>query len=309
VSLLTTNGRRDLALYRFASFLAATLPPWLTRRGAEVIAETLAHTTGFDERRHLVAGHLRRVYGPGLPDADLDQRVAETFASYGRYWAESLRLPSLTPTQVHAGMSSDGFDDLFRARALGRGVILALPHLGGWEWGGTWLAQQGIPVSVVVEALEPPAVFDWFVDFRRSLGLEVIAVGPGAGTASVRALNANRVLCLLCDRVVGDTPGVEVDFFGETTTLPAGPLTLGHRTGAPVLPAAVYFAPGRPDHLAVVRPPVSLERTGRLRRDIEIGTQALASELEHLIRRAPTQWHLMQPNWPSDRQAMAHTPR
>jgi lauroyl/myristoyl acyltransferase len=30
-------------------------------------------------------------------------------------------------------------------------------------------------------------------------------------------------------------------------------------------------------------------------------TQSLASEREELIRAAPAQWHLMQPNWPSDR--------
>ena len=29
-------------------------------------------------------------------------------------------------------------------------------------------------------------------------------------------------------------------------------------------------------------------------------TQYLARELEYLIRRAPEQWHLFQPNWPSD---------
>jgi KDO2-lipid IV(A) lauroyltransferase len=29
-------------------------------------------------------------------------------------------------------------------------------------------------------------------------------------------------------------------------------------------------------------------------------TQLLAHELEFLIRRAPEQWHLFQPNWPSD---------
>jgi KDO2-lipid IV(A) lauroyltransferase len=30
-------------------------------------------------------------------------------------------------------------------------------------------------------------------------------------------------------------------------------------------------------------------------------TQALAKEMESLIRAAPEQWHLVQPNWPSDR--------
>jgi KDO2-lipid IV(A) lauroyltransferase len=38
----------------------------------------------------------------------------------------------------------------------------------------------------------------------------------------------------------------------------------------------------------------------RLRDDVQRITQLLASELELLIRRAPSQWHMFQPNWPSD---------
>ena len=33
-------------------------------------------------------------------------------------------------------------------------------------------------------------------------------------------------------------------------------------------------------------------------------TQDLALSLETLIRRAPEQWHLLQPNWPSDYDAL-----
>jgi phosphatidylinositol dimannoside acyltransferase len=32
-------------------------------------------------------------------------------------------------------------------------------------------------------------------------------------------------------------------------------------------------------------------------------TQELARVMEGLIRRAPEQWHLFQPNWPGDRAA------
>ena len=53
-----------------------------------------------------------------------------------------------------------------------------------------------------------------------------------------------------------------------------------------------------------MRPPVPLERAGKLRDDIARGTQLLARELEELIRAAPEQWHLLQPNWPSDRAAL-----
>ena len=78
----------------------------------------------------------------------------------------------------------------------------------------------------------------------------------------------------------------------ERAPLPAGPATGAARFGAPLLPTAVYF--DGPGHRAVVRPPVPLEG------DVTSITQALAHELEDLIRAAPEQWHLFQPNWPSD---------
>jgi lauroyl/myristoyl acyltransferase len=255
---------------------------------------------GLARRRELVGRHLRQIYGPALSERELARRVDDTFASYARYWAESLRLPSLTFAEIEAGMSFRGLNHLYEALAGGRGAIVALPHLGGWDWGGMWIAGSGHPISVVVEALQPPEVFEWFVDFRRRIGLEVIPVGPEAASACLAALGANRILGLLCDRVVGDVPGVEVELFGAPTLLPAGPVTLALRTGAPVLPTAIYFGSGGNEHLVVVRPPLELARRGRFRADVAAGTQALAGELEALIARDPTQWHLMQPYWPSD---------
>jgi phosphatidylinositol dimannoside acyltransferase len=161
---------------------------------------------------------------------------------------------------------------------------------------------------VVVEALHPADVFDWFVSFRERLGMQVISMGPGAAVACSRALVANHLLCLLCDRLVGGAAGVEVEFFGERTLLPAGPVTLALRTGAALLPCAVYFGTDSSQHVALVRPPLSLGRDGRLRDDVQRGTQLLATELEGLIRRAPTQWHLMQPNWPSDAEPLVSAP-
>ena len=63
---------------------------------------------------------------------------------------------------------------------------------------------------------------------------------------------------------------------------------------------AVYFEGGR-HHLGRVRPPIPIGREGTLREDIARITQALAHEFEELISAAPDQWHLLQPNWPSDR--------
>ena len=264
---------------------------------AEVAAAALARTMG--GRREMARRHQRRVR-PELTGRALERAVDRVFASYGRYWYESFRLPRVSPSELSAHMTYEGLGLLDEALGAGRGAVLALPHLGGWDFGGAWLASLGYQLTVVVEPLEPQEMFDWFVAFRRSLGVTVVPLGPEAGTAVLGCLRDNGVAALVSDRdLVGN--GVEVEFFGERTTLPAGPATLALRTRAALLPTTVYMTP-RGGHHGVIRPPMAVERQGSLREDVRRLTQDLAHQLEELIRRAPEQWHLFQPNWPSDRE-------
>jgi KDO2-lipid IV(A) lauroyltransferase len=250
--------------------------------------------------RRMSARHQRRVTGHSERRAER-RAVGKVFEWYGRYWIEILRLPvEVRRGSVMPNFTISGFEHVTHALEAGRGVILALPHLGGWEWAAAWMAAQDHHMLAVVEPLQPPELFEWFVRQREAIGLEVVPIGPDVSRIVLRALRDNRIVCLLSDRdLTGD--GVEVEFFGERTTLPAGPATLALRTGAALLPAAVYFGAGRGHH-GVVHPPIATSRTGPLRADIARITQCLAHEFEILIRAAPEQWHLLQPNWPSDRE-------
>jgi phosphatidylinositol dimannoside acyltransferase len=290
VQSLTFNG------YKLGSLAARLIPGPLTGPTASVMGLTFAG--GMRDNRKLIERHLTRV-NPSLSGLALRRAVQQAFDSYAKYYVESFRLPSLSARAVDRAFTRDGYHHITEALALGNGVILALPHLGGWEWAGRWMTDQGHKMTVVVEAIEPPELFEWFADLRAKLGMTVVPLGPKAGSAVLKALRGNEVVCLLCDRDI-DRSGVEVEFFGERTTLPAGPATLGIRTGAPILPVGVYFTGRQQGHHAVIRPPVPTERLGGLREDVARVTQLLAHELEWLIRRAPEQWHLFQPNWPSD---------
>lgn len=249
--------------------------------------------------RRMYARHLRRALGVEVGPLERAWWTQRSFREYARYWLEGARLPSVEPETVLARMRLPfGFQYLREGMAAGRGVIVALPHVGTWEWGGAWLALQGYPMTAVAERIEPPALFDWFLSQREAMGLTIVPLDAQAGSVMLRTLRAGGLVGLLCDRDI-EGNGVEVEFFGERTTLPAGPAALALRTGAALLPTAVYSGPGR-SHTAVIRPPVDVTRTGRLRADVARVTQDLARELEGLIRRAPEQWHLFQPNWPSD---------
>ncbi|WP_420620552.1 phosphatidylinositol mannoside acyltransferase [Candidatus Poriferisocius sp.] len=290
----------DVMLYRSGAALARRLPRSVGAALTRAISRSAYRL--LPERRFITERRLQRVCGPEMQGEALAQAVRASFESYARYWFDGARLGDLDDAEVEAGFSHQGFNYIQEAIDSGTAPILALPHLGGWEWAGTWMARiPGYPVISVVEPLEPARLFDWMVEERRRMGIDIVALGPDAVSVLIKSLRSRQVVCLLADRQVG-RGGVEVEFFGERTLLPGGPATLALRTGAAILPAAVYQ--DGPNHRGVVLPPVPAERQGRLRADVTRVTQDLAWALEELIRAAPEQWHLMQTNWPSDEEAL-----
>jgi len=250
------------------------------------------------KKRAIVSRHMRRVQ-PEFSDRQNRRAVQKSYESYARYYVETFRLPYLNSKQIQSGVSIEGFEHIESGLKLGKGVILALPHLGGWEWSGRWLIQSGHKLNAVVEKLESQQLFEMFLQLRRNYGVQVIPLDDSAGVAVQQALARNEIVALLSDRDIQGT-GIEVEFFGERTTIPIGPAFFALRTGAALVPLATYFSKRLDGHKTIVRPAIEVERLATLREDMQRISQDLAIELELLIRRDPAQWHLFQPNWPSD---------
>jgi lauroyl/myristoyl acyltransferase len=295
--LTEAHERATYLAYRGLAGALQLLPGPVASAVATAAGLTLSEL--WRDRRPVVRANMARVLGPAATQRQLDRAVVEAFDSYARYWVESARLGRMPPSEVMRRFSIEGFGPAEDALASGRGAIFALPHLGSWEIGGYWLTLKGHPMTAVVEPLEPPELFEWFRRQRAALGLDVVPLGREAAPKLSKALGEGRLVGLVADRDLTGN-GVEVELFGERTTLPAGPAVLALRTGAPLFPVAVYQRPSGRYH-GVVRAPLSCRRTGRLREDVHIITSKLAREFEDLIRRAPAQWHMFQPNWPSDR--------
>ena len=290
--------RAEYGLYRTGDFVGRFFPTPVATALARASQPALARVyRGRDGMTTMARNHLRKVYGPELSDADIERETRRLMDSYARYYMELFLLPSMAPARIEASTRFEGLEHVRAAREEGNGVVIAMPHTGNWDLAGAWLARL-FPCTAVVERLDPPELYEWFNAVRHRLGFETVPLGPQAGAALMRTLRANGVIGLLCDRDIGGT-GVEVEFFGERTKLPGGPATLALRSGAPILPSAAYFD-DEAGHLGIIRPPLTVERTGRLRDDVTRVTQDLAHALEDLIRRAPTQWHNFQPTWPSD---------
>ena len=285
--------------YKLGS-LAARMMPGPVALGA---ASSIAFTASFanSARRRMLERHLQRV-NPRLHGTAL--RVAV------RPGVRQLRpvLHGELPAADDAGAHRRPRLPHRRVRprhrlARGRARARSSPcrTSGDGSGPGRWMVDQGYQMTVVVEALDPPELFEWFAELRQDLGMTGRArPAPKAGPTVIKALRDNDVVCLLCDRDL-DRNGVEVEFFGERTTLPAGPAMLALRTGR----AAAARRRVLHRRATTATSPSSAHRSppsaaARLRDDVARITQSLAHELEFLIRRAPEQWHLFQPNWPTD---------
>jgi lauroyl/myristoyl acyltransferase len=245
-----------------------------------------------------IRSNLAQVVGDGLDDRGLDRLVARAFDSYAHYWVQAARVSTLSLEELDARFSIEGFDELERAAGEGRGVIIALPHMGTWEFGGSWIARNGYPLTTVGEVLEPRELFDYFVEERARICLTVLPLAPHTTSLLLGRLRAGGVVALLADRDLTGS-GVAVEFFGKTTTLPGGPGVLALRSGAALLAGAAYQEPGG-RHRAVLRHPVDTSPNLGFRKDVARITQLVAHELEALITAAPEQWHCFQPNWPAE---------
>ncbi|MFC4147198.1 phosphatidylinositol mannoside acyltransferase [Micromonospora mangrovi] len=249
--------------------------------------------------------NLRRVVGPELPEAELDALVRRGLRSYARYWLEAFRLPALSRRQILDGFRLDGAELLAADVAAGRGAVVALPHAGNWDAAGAWVAATGWPITTVAERLRPEGLYERFLAFRQGLGMEILPTHGGdrpAFDVLVDRLRSGAVVPLLADRDLS-ARGIEVDFFGGRTRMPAGPALLAIRTGAPLYVASLWYEPETAR--AAIEGPLELPdpASGPLDQRVRVLTQRIADGLAAGIARHPEDWHMLQRMWLDQRAA------
>jgi phosphatidylinositol dimannoside acyltransferase len=292
--------RRNASDWAYATGWMAVraMPEFAARNVFDAGARYAARNGGPEQLRK----NLARVVGvpPHEVPAGL---IRASLASYGRYWREAFRLPTMDLPALARRLHDSvlGQDHLDAALAAGRGAVLALPHSGNWDMAGVWLAQSHGTFTTVAERLEPESLYRRFIDYRESLGFEVLPHSGGERPAYevlCERLRSNKAVCLMAERDLTRN-GVEVEFFGEPTRMPAGPAKLAIETGAALLPAHCWFEDHEDQGWAVwIQPP--LDTTSGNGRDVQTITQALADRFAENIAGHPEDWHMLQPQWLAD---------
>jgi phosphatidylinositol dimannoside acyltransferase len=226
---------------------------------------------------------------PELDDEALDRLTRDAVRSYLRYWTESFRLPSWPIEDVVRRTRTVEEHHVRDAMARGRGAVLSLPHMANWDWGGAWACATGMPLTTVAERLEPDRLYDEFVAYRASLGMEILPAGdPATFGRLLERLEGGRLVCLLADRDMSRS-GVEVRLCDEVARMPRGPAELARRTGAPLVPTTLHYD-GAELVISFHEPvPVPAGEDG-----ITAAMQAVADRFTEALRAHPADWHMMQ---------------
>lgn len=246
--------------------------------------------------------NLRRVL-PEAPDAVIRRTSRAGMRSYMRYYREAFTLAHLDHDTIRARVRTMGADAVRHELTNGRSPVLALGHLGNWDLAGAWAALDLAPALTVAERLQPPELFDEFLAFRTSIGIEILALGDAGvfRTLSRAAAAPGRVIPLLADRDL-TASGVEVDLFGQRARVAPGPAALAVATNAPLFAVVISYerlrgtrrrAARSPWGLVLDFRPVAVPEVPRAERVVAT-TQAWLDVLADGIREHPEDWHMLQ---------------
>ncbi|QAY62753.1 phosphatidylinositol mannoside acyltransferase [Xylanimonas allomyrinae] len=295
--------------YTFAWRHAPRVPEPVLRAAFTLVADVAWLRRGAGVRR-LEANYAR--VRPELDARALRRLARAGMRSYMRYFREAFTLQGATPEQIAARVRVQGAQNVRAVAEDGAAASLALGHLGNWDLAGAWATPHLAPVLTVAEKLQPEALYEEFVGFRRSIGIEVLGLGDAdVFRRLVRGVAAGgRLVPLLADRDLTAT-GVEVDLAGHRARVAAGPATLALAGGVDLLPTSITYerlhgarrrAAGTPwgivitFHPPVPVPDVDPSLPGHVRRRTQVAamTQGWVDTLARTLRESTQDWHMLQ---------------
>lgn len=230
---------------------------------------------------------------PNMTTLNLDLLVIEAMRSYMRYWCDTFRLPDWSKERIIKTTSVTNEHLLTDAIAAGTGVIVAVPHAGNWDHAGAYFCAKGIRLVTVAERLKPEKLFLKFLAYRQAMGMEVLPLDGRVLSTLEERLYEGALVALVSDRDLSRS-GIEVDFFGGTARMPAGPALLALRTKAPLITAFVsYTESGVHIEFRNIILPSSGDESSKVKEIV----QMTAQYFEDGISQSPEDWHMLQRIW------------
>ncbi len=255
-------------------------------------------------KRRVTIANMAQVLAVAPTDPKARWAARRTWRNYGRYVADFFYLPNTTPAAVVARLRdmtpAPGWRArLEKARADGRGVLLATAHFGNWDAAGVIIGSE-FPLHAIAETFADPRMNELVVAQRAALGITVIPM-ERMPRRMLRLLQEGGIVGTPVDRPLPAGEGVPIVFFGRRCYVPGGIAQLALRTGSAIVAGFVWCDEVHsPTYYGYMTEPIIPEPSGDRDADVIALTQRLYDDMADIIRRHPTQWYMFRSFWPAE---------
>lgn len=237
-------------------------------------------------REYRVARRNLDLCFPALEAPARRRLLRETLAEAGKGLCELPRLWAGDPRRalglIRAVHGREHFD---AARAGGRGVLVAAPHLGAWELLNLWLSAQG-PLTILYRVPQRAEYEPLLVRARGALGAETVRAEPAGVRLLLRRLKQGHIVGILPDQRPKGGEGLDAPFFGHPARTMTLVSRLAHRATVDVVLGFAERLPrgaGYALHFIPAEPTVAGD-------DLAAAVAALNRGIEACVRMAPAQY-------------------
>jgi lauroyl/myristoyl acyltransferase len=279
-------------LYRLTGAVAPHIPPAQGYRLCRFLGGLVYRFNR--QGRANIQLNLRRIMGDQSSQAEIEQcsRLAFNYLLYNYF--DLFRLPYLDEQRVKALVTVEGWEHVESALAQSQGIVMTSAHLGNIEVVLYAMLLRGLSITIPVERVRPPELFQYITTLRSSKGLKLIPV-DGPLLHLIRTLKQGGVVGLAGDRDITGS-GRVANFFGYPARLPDGHIRLALKAKVPLV---LGFSRRNPDYTysAYFLPPFWPVPAATEEEQIEAGFQFVVHELENAIRQTPEQWGVTVSIW------------
>lgn len=266
------------------------LPEKFAYRLAYSAADLITRRNGKSVQR--LRSNLKRT-NPLLTSLDLELLTFRAMRSYMRYWCDTFRFPDWSLQRISRTVTVENEYLLMDAIAAKTGVIVSLPHAGNWDHAGAYFCAKGVHLVTVAERLKPEKLFLKFLEYRQNMGMEVLPLDGRVLATLAQRLREGALVALVADRDLSRT-GIDVNFFGGPSRMPAGPALLALKTNAPLITAYVSYTE---TGIHIVFKHVVLPTEGTQEQKVAEIVQMTATHFQEGIAQKPEDWHMLQRIW------------
>ncbi len=250
----------------------------------------------FNFRYKVIEKNVKQVF-PELRSDEIAQFIKKIYRHFGLLIVEIMLQAHYKRLKTGKRIAIDGLEENLGSLVKnGQGVCVLTGHIGNWELAGAALAEHGYDNQIVVKEMKSEAGTHLLYCIRDKNGVKTLP-RRNAVRDILRCLREGKVVTFVLDQNMTSDEGIFVDFFGKKACTMPSLATIVRKTGAPVVPGAVFRNDDLRSHTLWVGPQIEWESREDAKEEIAVNTRKYNVIIEQMIMKHPEQWIWMHKRW------------